>query len=693
MRGNSLSHIGIEALYDVKKCIFIISWFFGTNCTIVFYVTILVIPGSIFLKILNSLDYTIICIYFVLLVSLGIYLKKRASASLDDYFLGGRKLPWWALGISGMASFLDITGTMIIVSFLYMLGPRGLYVEFRGGAVLVLSFMLLWAGKWHRRSGCMTGAEWMVFRFGECLSGQFARVVRVFAIVMLTVGMLAYLVKGIGLFLSMFLPFSPFVCSLIMISIASIYTMASGFYGVVFTDMFQSFIILTAVIVISAMAMAKSTDVQSLAVLAQEVTGSSEWTSSGLQWHTTMPRGYEAYRSLGVFVLFYLFRHVIGGMGGGDDPKYFGARSDRECGTLTFLWTWLMMIRWPMMIAFAVLGLFLVRDLFPDQAVLLQAADLIKDHLGAIDKSRWADAIARIVNSPQDYPDLADGLKGILGMDWASKLSLLSFEGTVNPERILPAVILHMIPMGFRGMILIALIAASMSTFDSTVNMTTGFFVKDIYQRYLRQSAPNRELIYASWAFIVVLVAAGFALGYITKSINDIWGWIIMGLGSGFVVPMFLRFYWWRFNGGGFAAGLVVGMVSSIIQRFVFPELDERLQFTVITSLSLVGAVIGTYLTEPTDRNVLENFYRKTRPFGFWGPLKVNLPEHERQAMEREHFYDILSLPFALGWQITLFILPMQFVIGAYDAMPVTGVIFAVSLLGMYVFWYRKLPE
>ncbi|MFC1509152.1 sodium:solute symporter [Candidatus Omnitrophota bacterium] len=645
------------------------------------------------MKILNSIDYTIICIYFILLVSLGIYLKKRASASLDDYFLGGRKLPWWALGISGMASFLDITGTMIIVSFLYMLGPRGLYVEFRGGAVLVLAFMLLWAGKWHRRSGCMTGAEWMVFRFGESLSGQFARVVRVFAIVMLTVGMLAYLVKGIGLFLSMFLPFSPFVCSLIMVSIASIYTMASGFYGVVYTDMFQSFIILTAVIAISAMAMAKSTDVQSLAVLAQEVTGSSEWTSSGLQWHTTMPRGYEAYRSLGVFVLFYLFRHVIGGMGGGDDPKYFGARSDRECGTLTFLWTWLMMIRWPMMIAFAVLGLFLVRDLFPDQAVLLQAADLIKDHLGAIDKSRWADAIARIVNNPQDFPDLVDGLKGILGMDWASKLNLLSFEGTVNPERILPAVILHMIPMGFRGMILIALIAASMSTFDSTVNMTTGFFVKDIYQRYLRPSAPNRELIYASWAFIVVLVAAGFALGYITKSINDIWGWIIMGLGSGFVVPMFLRFYWWRFNGGGFAAGLVVGMVSSIIQRFIFPELDERMQFTVITSLSLVGAVIGTYLTEPTDRHVLENFYRKTRPFGFWGPLKVILPENERQAMEREHFYDILSLPFALGWQITLFILPMQLVIGAYDAMPVTGAVFAVSLLGMYLFWYRKLPE
>ena len=84
---------------------------------------------------------------------------------------------WWMLGVSGMASFLDITGTMVIVSFLYMFGPRGLYVEFRGGATIVLVFMLLWTGKWHRRSGCITGAEWMSYRFGETPGAHFARVV------------------------------------------------------------------------------------------------------------------------------------------------------------------------------------------------------------------------------------------------------------------------------------------------------------------------------------------------------------------------------------------------------------------------------------------------------------------------------------------------------------------------------------
>ncbi len=91
---------------------------------------------------LNSIDYTVIIIYFSALICLGLYLKKKASASLEDYFLGGRKLPWWALGISGMAFFLDITGTMIIISFLFILGPRGLFIEFRGGACLVVAMWL-----------------------------------------------------------------------------------------------------------------------------------------------------------------------------------------------------------------------------------------------------------------------------------------------------------------------------------------------------------------------------------------------------------------------------------------------------------------------------------------------------------------------------------------------------------------------
>ena len=351
-----------------------------------------------------------------------------------------------------------------------------------------------------------------------------------------------------------------------------------------------------------------------------------------------------------------------------------------------------MMIRWPMMMAFAVLGIYLVNDLFPDQSVLLHAADLIKEQFGVIDKSRWPDILARVIHSSEHYPGLANQLTHLLGGDWPAKLNLLSFEGTVNPERILPAVILFRIPMGLRGMILVALIAASMSTFDSSVNTAAGYFVRDIYQRYIRSKASNKELISASWGFIIGIVALGFAMGYTVKSINDIWGWITMSFTVGLIVPAFLRFYWWRFNGGGFAVGTVIGMVSAILQRFFFPGLDERLQFSIILLISLIVTVIGTYLTQPTDRTVLEDFYRKTRPFGFWGSLTNSLPPPIQEALRRESRYDLISVPFVLGWQITLFLLPMQLIIKSFNAFFITLVIFLISLIGMYFFWYKKLP-
>ena len=263
---------------------------------------------------LNFFDYSVILGYMGVLLVLGIALERLASRSLDDYFIGGRRLPWWALGVSGMAYFLDMTGTMVITSFLFLLGPRGLFIEFRGGAVLVLAFMMLWAGKWHRRSKCLTGAEWMVFRFGDGLGGRFAQAVSAMAGIVSSVGMLAYLIKGAGLFLTMFFPYSPLTCTLIMIGITTIYTMISGFYGVVFTDLFQSAIIVIGVIIVTAMAMVRIAGVEDFGALAVQVTGNADWMSTLPQWKTDMPAGYEQYEALVMFAFFYLMKNIFLGV-------------------------------------------------------------------------------------------------------------------------------------------------------------------------------------------------------------------------------------------------------------------------------------------------------------------------------------------------------------------------------------------
>ncbi|MCH7226602.1 sodium:solute symporter [Haloferula sp. A504] len=643
----------------------------------------------------GTLDYLFMGLYALILVGLGIYLKGRASESLEDYIMGGKKVPWWAMGISGMAQFLDLTGTALIVSFLFMLGPQGLFIEFRGGAVLILVFMMLWIGKWQRRSGCLTGAEWNIFRFGDCWGGRFAQLMSVFAICLTTIGMLAYLTKGVGLFLSTFLPFSPEMCAYGLIALAAVYTMISGFYGVIFTDLFQSAIIVTAVIYISVKAFLAVSGGDEIAELALEVTRNPDWMSSTPRWSASMPKGYEAYQALVPLMILYLFKNVLDGASKIGDPKYFGAKTDRECGKLTALWTIVMTVRWPMMMGIAVLGLFVVRDLFPDQAVLEQAGALIHQQFPEVTKPEWGRLISGLVNQPEAHPpQLISQLKALVGEeDFAQKLGLLSFEGTVNPEKILPTVLLTSVGEGLRGILLLALIAASMSTFDTTVNMATGMVVNDFYRKYLRPNARTRELIHASWATVLVLVGCGILMANNVDSIEDIWGWLMLSLAGAFFVPNLLRLYWWRFNGTGTAVGSLVGMTAALLQRWLLPDLGEVLLLTYSLSAGLIGGIIATFCDKPTDPEVLRRFYLKTRPFGFWGHLKRQLPEGERRKVSREHFNDLISVPFALVWQVTMFLVPMLLVIHHWKGLAVSSLLWLVSAAGLYWFWYRNLPE
>ena len=201
----------------------------------------------------------------------------------------------------------------------------------------------------------------------------------------------------------------------------------------------------------------------------------------------------------------------------------------------------------------------------------------------------------------------------------------------------------------------------------------------------------------ASYGYGVAIVACGFLFGYFARNINDIWGWITMGLGAGLAVPGILRLYWWRFNAGGMIAGTMAGLVTAITARLLqelgyVASVSEIALFIVVTLIPLIACIIGTYLTKPTDPDLLRNFYIKTRPFGIWGHLKHTLPREQRDAMTREHRYDLLAVPFTLGWQVTLFLLPMQLIIRTYQAFAVTLVIFLICLAGVYLFWYRNLP-
>jgi SSS family solute:Na+ symporter len=642
---------------------------------------------------LSSIDLAIIVGYFVLTVAVGLAMSRRASSSINDYFLGGRSLPWYLLGIAGMTNWFDLTGTMIITSFLYMLGPRGLYIEFRGGAVLMLAFLIAYTGKWHRRSGCMTGAEWMTYRFGTSKSAESLRVVQAAVAIAASIMMLAYLVRGASLFLGMLFPFPPMYSTLVLLMITSLYTVSAGFYGVVLTDLVQGIIVICACVIVAVIAFHLVPSGADLSATAMAVTHNPDWSNSAPAFHVYMPDDYAQYRWLVRAMLFYLICQVLYGMGSGSETRYFAARSDRDCGLQSALQGITVAFRWPLMISFAIMGIYLVHSAFPDETATQKAAALIHHAYPKLEAAYWHDRTNRIINVPGEYPDVVPGLKKILGENWAVKLPLVSYHGTVNPEQILPAVLLGAIPTGLRGILLVAMFSAMMSSKNSTVNSASAFFVRDIYQNALRPKARNFELILTSYISTLAIVAAGFYFGVAAGSINDLWGWIIMSFNAGALAPGVLRLYWWRCNAWGMFGGLALGGIGAVVQRIWAPAMPEWESFIIMTSLSFLGTIGLSLLTAPTPTPILRHFFRTTRPFGMWGRMMRELPAAEQHTLRKEHRNDILTVPFALVTQITLFLMPMQILVKTYGTFWRTLPLFIVGMVGLYFFWWRALPR
>ena len=596
---------------------------------------------------MTFLDYSIVAIYIAAMVIVGLVVQRKASKGIDSYFLGNRNLPWWVLGASGMASNLDVSGTMINTAFVFAMGASGFFVEIRGGVTLIMAFLMIFQGKWNRRAQVMTLAEWMHFRFGKEKDGDVARIIAAVSIIIVTIAMITYFAIGSGKFVGEFLGIpafwglsSQFWAATLMIVLAMIYTVASGLYGVVWTDVFQGVLIFGTIIYICVMAIMQfhlpDTFLVSVPLRAggfQAIQTTKEaWTSivPPWQWHFGAETSYSIYNLFGVAILFYLVKVIIEGSGGTSHymiQRFFASRSDRESGLLSLFWTALLAFRWPFIMAIAIMGV-----VFGTQQGVIQ-----------------------------------------------------------DPEAVLPIVIDKLVPIGVKGILVAGLMAAAMSTFDSTVNAGAAYWVKDIYQTYINPKATSKQLMLHSRWSSVILVVLGLLFMLAIKNINEIWGWITSSLGAGLLIPTLARWYWWRMNGYGFAAGTVAGMVAAVIQRMVAPDIPEYFAFIATTLTSLIGMVIGTYLTKPTDEKVLLEFYKKTRPFGFWGPIKKKLSSEILGQINRENRRDKLATVFAVPWQVVLFLTGMTIIMKSWDQFAWLLLILVCLSVGLYFSWFRHL--
>lgn len=563
---------------------------------------------------MQTIDYTIIIVYLAVLAVIGAVLTRRAGQSAEHYFLGGRAMPWWALGSSGMASNLDVAGTMTIVALIYLYGLHGFFIEMRGGVVLPIAVFLAFMGKWHRRSAVMTTAEWMLLRFGEGGQGRAARFTAALTYLVITVAMTVFFFTAGGRFLAEFFPFTPWQCTLGMALVAFSYTLVGGLYGVVWTDVFQAGIIGGAAVYLSVVA-------------AGQVTPDLLAAWPGAQFNQFIPQltspGLAPYEAFGWFLAVWALKGVLEGLGGSGGSaymaqRYYAARSDAECQKIGMLWTVLFAFRWPMVLGFAVLAIRL----------------------------------------------------GVQTGDPAAA------------ERVLPIVLnSDFFPSGIRGLMVAALLAAAMSTFDSTVNAGASYLVKDIYEP-IRGPGHDRELVWVGYAASAFIVSLGLVIARLAgSSVLGIWVNIVMLLFPAFLVPFALRWYWGRFNGAGFAAGVTGGFLAALIFFLLSPtEWNEAQRFLAIAASSLVVSVVATLFTAPVAAATLQKFYRQVAPFGFW-------PRAWRQAHRQEHREDWVRLGAALVWQLLTFLLPMGMVLGLWSSVVPAGLAWA----GLTYFLIRQI--
>ncbi len=588
---------------------------------------------------LSVLDQIIVVAYLAAIMSIGFAMKRKAAKGMSSYFLGGRQLPWWALAMSGSSSYFDITGTMWIVSTFIALGLKGMWVHWLWGFPIT-AFYLAYMGKWIRRSDAMTGAEWMKTRFGNSRAGDLARLSYTLFAVLTISALLGYSAIGMGKFGSIFLPFSPNVCALLILGVTGLYVILGGFHGIVRVEIVQTIVLSAGAIVFSIIGYLHF----DAAAFAAKVPSS---------WNDIMPQirpvdfqglvsGGTDYSFFGALVAVWVAKGLLLCLSGPeqlyDFQRFLAAKDERDASKLGALWGGIHTVRWCFAMAIAVM------------------------------------AIMGIGNAVLDAKLKAD------------------------PETALPLIIGSMLPIGLVGFMLAALLSGFLATFSSTVNGGAAYLVKDVYQRYINPNASDQTLIRASYVSSALLIVVGLIISIFGTSINTAFLWIFGTLAAGILPPNVLRWYWWRLNGQGYAAGVFGGMILSLGEVFLeqfnlIPAQPLYVGFPVIAICSTIITIVAALLTQPTELETLKNFYRKVQPAGAWQPAKAAVlaetPDFKKQSPFK---LDLLNTVIALIGITALYVSMLYLILHRLEIGLTLLAITSISIIILYFTWYKTLP-
>lgn len=614
--------------------------------------------------ILTPIDYVIIAAYFASTIFIGLWFRSRANKDISEYFVSGRNLPWWIAGTSMVATTFAADTPLAVTGLTIQSGLAGNWVWWSfalGGMITVFVYAKLW-----RRAGVMTDVELVEMRYSgkpaAILRGSraiyIALIVNPIIIGWVTSAMFTVLNETIlyevgasaleqSLFGESALAIRPWVIIFGTLALVGVYGTLSGMWGVAVADALQFCLAMFGCIALAWLAIDHFGGAQQLEAKVIENFG-----EGGTAAFDLIPdfSGDNAWLPMHIFLLLLLVQWWATWYpgaepgGGGYIVQRMAACKDERHSLLATLWFQIAhyCIRpWPwLIVALAALAM---------------------------------------------YPELRQ-----------SEIADPNFDSGVG----FPRVMRDLSPPGLRGLLTVTFFAAFMSTLSTQMNWGASYLVRDVYQRFIRPDASDAQLTKASrWASLVVLVAGGVAsVLMFGRSVDSAWQ-LLLALGSGTGAVFMLRWFWWRINAwseivsmfGSLAFFLAVDPVAMSL-GLEAPRPEVKMFVVALTTILLWLTV--TFLTPPEDPAILDSFYRKVRPSGwFWKPVAERCVD-----VKIDHNFGISIFAAFCATGIVYSVIPLigNLIFGHYRAAGWCGLVaavFAVIVTFLVIRLTRSLPN
>ncbi|HEY4953717.1 MAG TPA: sodium:solute symporter family protein [Gemmatimonadaceae bacterium] len=511
---------------------------------------------------ITAIDWAIVAAYFLMSTVIGLMFTKRGGESLNEYFLSGRNVSWWLAGASMVATTFAADTPLVVTGLVVAHGVAGNWLWWNmvmSGMLTVFFFARLW-----RRANVMTDVEFAEIRY----SGRPARFLRGFRALYLAIPInliiLGWVTRAMIKILTISLGISPVLAVGICFVITLVYSVAAGLWAVLWTDLIQFVIKMSAVIILAIYAVRAVGGIAVMRTKLAEHFGSEtaalsvmpvSVSNGGLHAYAWMPLlALTVFLSVQWWAAWYPGAEPGGG--GYIAQRIFSARTERDgvLATLFFQVAHYAIRPWPWIVT----------------------------------------GLATVIL----YPNLTDKESGYVHA------------------------FVDYLPTPWRGVMMAGFAAAYMSTVGTHLNWGASYLVNDFYKRFLRPSETEKHYVKVSRIATVFLFIASIGVTSQLSSVEQAWRFLL-ALGAGTGLVLILRWYWWRINAWSEISAMIASFVVSSIafrtvpQRFApgDPNSDATIMLVTVAASTVVWLSV-TFLTSPEPDSTLEAFYRRVRPGG-----------------------------------------------------------------------------